>query len=65
MIRIKESNRNPRAVIVKFVSCNTRKQTFSSKKHLKSTGISITENLKAKRMEMLKEARQKHHFTNL
>ena len=40
------------------------KTDFSNKKRLKSTGISITEKLRAERMVMLKEAREKHHFTN-
>ena len=39
----KESYRKPRAVSVKFVSYNTRKQIFSNKKQLKRTGTSITE----------------------
>ena len=39
----KESYRKLRTVIVKFISYNTRKQIFSKKKQLKSTGTSITE----------------------
>ena len=60
----KESYRKPRAVSVKFVSYNTRKQIFSNKKQLKRTGTSITETLKTKIMGMLKEERVKHYFTN-
>ena len=63
--RKKESNRKPREVNVKFLSYNTRKRIFSNKKQLKSTAISIKENLADKRMEMLKETREKRHFTNV
>ena len=61
----KESYRKLRAVIVKFISYNTRKQIFSKKKQLKSTGTSITEKRMSKRMGMLKEAIMKLYFTNV
>ena len=61
----KEPYRKLRAVIVKFISYNTRKQIFSKKKQLKSTGTSITEKRMSKRMGMLKEARMKLYFTNV
>ena len=47
----KESNRKSRTVIVKFVSYNTRKRIFTSKKQLNSTNISITKDVMVKRME--------------
>ena len=53
----KISSNKPRAVIIKFVSYNTRKNIFSNKKLLKGTQVSITESLTAKRMGILKEAR--------
>ena len=59
----KASSKKPRAVIIKFVSYNTRKKFFSNKKLLKGTQVSITETLTAKRMGILREAREKHHAT--
>ena len=47
----KESNTKSRTVIVKFVSYNTRKMIFTSKKQLNSTNISITKDVMVKRME--------------
>ena len=37
----------------------TKSKVFESKKKLKGTGVSITENLTAKRMEQLNKARVK------
>ena len=53
----KASSNKPKAVIIKFISYN--------KKVLKGTQVSITESLTAKRMGILKEAREKHQFQNL
>ena len=51
----KVSSNKPRAVIIKFVSYNTRKIVFlKNKKCLKGTQVSITESLTAKRMRLLK-----------
>ena len=51
----KASSNKPRAVIIKFVSYNTRKIVFlKNKKCLKGTQVSITESLTAKRMRLLK-----------
>ena len=50
--------------MVKFLSYNTRKQIFTNKKQLKSTGTSMTKKRLVKRKWMLKEARVKHYFTN-
>ena len=58
----KISSNKPRAVIIKFVSYNTRKNIFSNKKLLKGTQVSITESLTAKRMGILKEARESTNF---
>ena len=61
----KASSNKPKAVIIKFISYNARKIIFLSKKVLKGTQVSITESLTAKRMGILKEAREKHQFQNL
>ena len=42
-----------------------RKIIYLNKKCLKETQVSITESLTAKRMEILKEAREKHQFRNV
>ena len=55
----KASSKKPRAVIIKFVSYNTRKKFFLNKKLLKGTQVRITESLTAKRMGILKEAKEK------
>ena len=55
----------PRAVIIKLVSYNTGKRIFLNKEVLKGTQVSITESLIAKKMGILKEAREKHQFWNL
>ena len=61
----KAPSKKPRATIIKFVSYNTRKFSFLNKKLLKETQVSITENLTAKRMGILKKAREKHQFRNV
>ena len=57
----KISSKKPRAVIIKFVSYNTRKK-ISNKKLLKGTQVNITESLTAKRMGILKEATKNTNF---
>ena len=61
----KAPSKKPRATIIKFVSYNTRKFSFLNKKLLKETQVSITESLTAKRMGILKKAREKHQFRNV
>ena len=61
----KASSQKPRAVIIKFVSYNTRKKIFSNKKVLKQIQVSITESVTAKRIGILKEAKEKHQFCNV
>ena len=61
----KASSNEPRAVIVKFASYNTRKRIFLNKKLLKGTRVSITESLTAKAIRILKEASEKHQFCNV
>ena len=61
----KASSKKARAVIIKFVSYNTRKKILLNKKLLKGIQFSITESLTAKRMGIFKEAREKHQFRNV
>ena len=58
----KALSNKPRAVIIKFVCCNTRQRIFLNKKLFKGTQVSITESLTAKRMGILKEARENTNF---
>ena len=60
----KASSDKPRAIIVRFVSCNTRKRIFLNKR-LKGTQISVAESVTAKIMGFLKEAREKYQFCNV
>ena len=58
-----KSKRSP--IRVKFISYNDRREIFNNKKRLKGTGISITENLTARRMLQLKNARDQFSFNNV
>ena len=62
-----KNNGKSRPVIIKFVRYNDRKNTFSSKKLLKDSGVSITESLTACRMKKLKlnNARETFGFRNV
>ena len=44
---------------------NTRNRIYRNKKKLKETGISVTESLTAKRINMLEKAREEHTFNNV
>ena len=61
----KKPNEKSRPIIVKFVRYNTRNLIFKNKKKLKGPRISITENLRAKRMKKLQTAIEEHEFKNL
>ena len=54
-----------RSIIIKFVRYNCRRSIFLNKKKIKNTGISITESLTAKRMEILSKAKERFGFTNV
>ena len=43
---------------------NTRNRTYSNKKKLKGTGISVTESLTTKKINMLEKGREEHTFNN-
>ena len=55
----------PRPIIVKFSTYNTRHKIFRNKKVLKGKGVSITESLTQKRVELLKKAREEHGFKSV
>ena len=55
----------PRPIIVKFSTYNTRHKIFRNKKVLKGKGVSITESLIQKRVELLKKAREEHGFKSV
>ena len=63
--RKSSKNAKPRPVIVKFVRYNTRNRIYRNKKKVKGTGISVTESLTAKRINMLEKAREEHTFNNV
>ena len=44
---------------------NTCNRTYRNKKKLKGTGISVTESLTARRMNMLEKAREEYTFNNV
>ena len=58
-------NSKPRPIIVKFVRYNSHNRIYRNKKKLKGTGISVTESLTAKRINMLEKAREEHTFNNV
>ena len=60
----KQNKRTRRPIITKFVQYNCRRRIFLIKK-IKNTGISITESLTAKRMEMLNKAKEHVGFRNV
>ena len=61
----KRKGQKPRAIIVKFTRYKDRNHVFRNKKHLKGSGISVTESLTLKMMEHLKKAREQHGFANV
>ena len=58
-------NDKPCPIIVKFVRYNTRNRIYRNKEKLKGTGISVTESLTAKRINMLEKAREEHTLNNV
>ena len=54
----KPSERKPRQIIVKFVSYQTKKAVISARRKLKSTGISIFEDLTKSNRELLTVTRK-------
>ena len=60
-----QNSRRPRPIIVKFSTYNNRHKIFKNKKLLKGKGISITESLTQKRVEMLKKAREEYGFKSV
>ena len=62
--RLKKGKQS-RPIIIKFARYNIRNRVFKNKKKLKDTGISITESLTQKRMQMLTKAKNKFLFKNV
>ena len=60
----KQIKKKPRPIIIKFVRYNYRCRILLNKKSPKNTGISITESLTAKLMEILNNAKQCFGFRN-
>ena len=61
----RNTDENPRPIIIKLVGYNDRKKIFDSKKKLKGKKIAITESLAVTRMEKLNEARERYNFKNV
>ena len=65
--KTKQNKKEPRPIISKFLRCNCRRRIFfflKKKKKLKNTGISITERLTVKCLEMLNKANERFCFRN-
>ena len=60
-----QNNKKTRSIIIKFVWYNCSWKIFLNKKKFKNTGISITESLTAKRMEMLINPKEQLGFRNV
>ena len=56
-------NAKPRPMILKFTRYNTRNRIYRNKKKLKGTGISVTESLTTKRINMLGKQEKSTLFT--
>ena len=62
--RLKKGKQS-RPIIIKFARYNIRNRVLKNKKKLKDTGVSITESLTQKRMQMLTKARDEFLFKNV
>ena len=62
--RLKKGKQS-RPIIINFARYNIRNRVFKNKKKLKGTGVSITESLTQKRMQMLTKARNEFLFKNV
>lgn len=59
-----DGSKRPRPIIVRFIGYRHRQQMFSDKKKLKGTGVTVREDLTARRMEVLRAAVAKHGQRN-
>ena len=57
-----KNGKQSRPIIIKFARDNIRNRVFKNRKKLKETGISITESLTQKQMQMLTKARNEFLF---
>lgn len=62
---LQKNNILPRPIIVQFSSYRTRNLVFTNKKKLKSTGITIKEDLTKARAGLLRKATNIHNFQNV
>ena len=62
--RLKKGKQS-RPIVIKFARYNIRNRVLKNKKKLKDTGVSITESLTQKRMQMLTKARNEFLFKNV
>lgn len=61
----KQSNGNPRHVIVTFSNVHSKNIIYRKKTMLKGSGIVIKEDLTSERVKMVKAASEKHGFRNV
>jgi hypothetical protein len=59
-----DGNKRHRPIIVKFVAYRYRQQIFAAKKKLKGSGVTVREDLTARRMEVYRAAAAKHGLRN-
>lgn len=59
-----DGRRQHRPIIVRFVSYQDRRQVFAAKKKLKGSGVTIREDLTARRFDLYKKAAEKFGFKN-
>ena len=64
-IRKFKKGKQTRSIIIKFSRHNIRNRIFKNKKKLKGTGISLTENLIQKQMQMLTKTRNEFLSKNV
>ena len=60
-----KSLKNVKPMTKKFARYNTRNRIYRNKKKLKGTGISVTESLTTKRINVVEKAREEHSFSNV
>ena len=60
-----KKDKRKRPIIIKFARYSIRNRAFKNKKKLKDAGVSISESLTQKRMQMLTKARNEFLFKNV
>jgi hypothetical protein len=59
-----DGSSRPRPIIVRFVGYRYRQRVFAAKKKLKGSGVTVREDLTARRMEVYRTAAEKHGVRN-